>query len=111
MHTVYLITSDTLGRGSDELGATLMANFLRKLWAAPSKPQVIIFYNAGVRLLARGAAALDAVDGLAGAGVDLVACGTCVAHFGIGDRLHAGRVSDMQEIVGLLGGAARVVTV
>jgi selenium metabolism protein YedF len=111
VRTVYLVTSDTLGRGSEELGAVLMVSFLRKLWAAPVKPEAIVFYNAGVKLLAEGAPALDAIDGLARAGVDLAACGTCIKHFGLGERLHAGRVSDMQEIVGLLGAAEKVVTV
>ncbi len=111
MHTVVLITADTLGRGNEELGATLMASFLRKLWVEPQKPAAVLFYNSGVRLLAPGAPALDAIDGLQRAGVDLVACGTCVSFFGLRDALVAGRVSDMHEIVQTLLAAGKVVTV
>jgi sulfur relay (sulfurtransferase) complex TusBCD TusD component (DsrE family) len=57
------------------------------------------------------ATTLDALAGLAQAGVDLVACGTCVTHFGLGDVLRAGRVSDMQEIVQTMLAADKVVTV
>ena len=111
MRTVLVISSETLGRGSDELGARLMVNFLRRIWASPERPAAVLFYNSGVKLLAHGAPALDAIDGLAVAGVDLVACGTCVTYYGIGDRLHAGRVSDMQEIVATVMSAAKVVSV
>jgi intracellular sulfur oxidation DsrE/DsrF family protein len=110
MRTVLQLTSDTMGRGSDDLGAALMANALRKVWASSEKPAAIVFYNSGVKLLADTSPAIDAVEGLGAAGVDLVACGTCVTHFGISDRLTAGRVSDMQEIVGLLLGADRTVS-
>ena len=111
MRTVFVVSADTFGRGSDELGATLMANFLRKLWAAPGKPTAILFYNSGVKLLATHAPALEALDGLLNAGVDLVACGTCVSFFGLRDSLRVGRVSDMQEIVQMMVAADKVVTV
>ena len=111
MQTVFIVSADTFGRGSDQLGTTLMANFLRKLWAAPEKPAAILFYNSGVKLLATDAPALDALDGLVKAGVDLVACGTCVSFFGLRDTLRAGRVSDMQEIVQMMMAADKVVTV
>ena len=107
---VFVIAADTMGRGSDELGAALMANFLRKLWAQPDKPTAIVFHNSGVRLLADGSPALEAVAGLAAAGVDLVACGTCVKHFDLSEHLRVGRVSDMQDIVAILTAAAKVVT-
>ena len=108
---VFLITGDTMGRGNDELGAALMANFLRKLWAAPAKPAALVFYNGGVRLLCAAAPAVEALVGLAAAGVDIVACGTCVGFFAVQDRLVVGRVSDMQEIAALLTSAESVVTV
>jgi selenium metabolism protein YedF len=110
MHTVIVISADTLGRGNDELGAALMASFLRKLWIEPNKPATVLFYNSGVRLLAADAPALDALDGLQRAGVDLVACGSCVSFFALRDSLAAGRVSDMQEIVQTIMAADKVVT-
>ena len=110
MMTVYLVAADRLGRGDDELGVTLMANFLRKLWAAPRKPDTIVLCNGGVRLLAPGGAALDALSGLAAAGVDLVTCGTCVAFFGLNDLLQVGRISNMEEIVAIVASADKVVT-
>jgi hypothetical protein len=52
----------------------------------------------------------DALDGLSLAGVDLVACGTCVNHYQLSQSLAMGRVSDMQEIVELLMATEQVIT-
>ena len=81
MKTVMVIGSSLLGKGDDELGGRLMEALLRKVWASEIKPEVMLFYNSGVTLLAQESASLDALDGLSRAGVDLAACGTCVSHY------------------------------
>jgi selenium metabolism protein YedF len=105
-----VIRSEFLGSGSDELGERLMGSFLRKLWAEDTKPDTIIFYNSGVKLVAEKSTVLDALTELHAAGVDLVACGTCASYFEIKDRIKIGRVSDMREIVSLLMSSESVVT-
>jgi selenium metabolism protein YedF len=106
-----IVNSQSLGRGDDILGNQLMGSFLRKLWAADAKPARIIFYNSAVRLLAEGSPVLDALEGLHGAGVDLIACGTCVTYYDLASKIAVGRVSDMNEIVGALTTSEAVVTV
>ena len=97
---IIIISGDTLGAGSEELGRKLMGSFLRKLWALDNKPAKILFYNAGVKLMAKGSPTLEALDGLDQAGVDLVACGTCVSFFDLKDKMVVGRIGDMHEIAG-----------
>jgi selenium metabolism protein YedF len=109
--TAVVINNRGLGHGDAELGERLMASFLRKLWGLADKPNVILFYNTGVHLLAEGSAVLDALTELERAGVDLIACGTCVAHFDIKEKIAVGRVGDMQEIVEVLLRSNKVVTV
>lgn len=109
--TTIIINRETLGHGSDELGQILMGSFLRKLWASADKPQTIAFYNSGVKLLVAGSPVADALDGLAHTGVELIACGTCVKYYGLEERLGAGRISDMQEIVRKLMASEKVITV
>ena len=111
MGKTIVIRSEFLGSGSDELGERLMGSFLRKLWAEDARPTTIIFYNSGVKLVAEDSKVLDALTELHAAGVDLVACGTCVGYFEVKDKVKAGRVSDMREIVSLLMNAESVVTV
>jgi hypothetical protein len=53
----------------------------------------------------------DALEALAKAGVDLVACGTCCGYFGITDKLAVGRISDMAEVVGKVLETEALVTV
>lgn len=111
MKKVIIINSDSLGRGDEALGQRLMGAFLRKLWAREEKPDAIIFYNSGVKLMAKGSAVLDALDGLYGSGVDILACGTCVEYYNLGNDIQVGRVSNMEEIVSILMKAESVVTV
>jgi len=111
VRTVVVVHGETMGSGSEELGTVLMAAFLRKVAASHVAPERIIFYNAGVKLLAEGSPARDAIEHLASSGVDLVACGTCVEFFGLRDAMKAGRIGSMEGIVADLMRADKVVTV
>ncbi len=111
MKKVFIINSDSLGAGDQDLGQKLMGAFLRKLWASDTKPEAIICYNSGVKLTAKGSPVLDAMDGLYSAGVDILACGTCVEFYNLKNDIQAGRISNMEEIVSILATAESVVTV
>jgi len=107
---VIIINSDTLGRGDEGVGQTLLGTFLRKLLANPDKPDAIIFYNSAVRLLTRQSYFLDVLDGLESSGVELLACGTCVYKVCGQHGLSVGRISNMEEITDVLVGACKVIT-
>lgn len=107
---VIIINSDTLGRGDEGVGQTLLGTFLRKSLASINKPDVIIFYNSGVKLLTRQSFFLDVLDGLERSGVELLACGTCVYKVCGQKSLAVGRISNMDEITDVLMNAERVTT-
>lgn len=107
---VVIINSDTLGRGDEGVGQTLLGTFLRKLLANPKKPDAIIFYNSAVRLLTRQSYFLDVLDGLESSGVELLACGTCVFKVCGQNALAVGRISNMDEIADVLLAANKVIT-
>jgi len=109
--TIVVVNSETLVERPADLGRTLMGSFMRKLWASPEKPDTIIFYGSAVRLLTAESHVKEAFDALLDAGVDLVACGTCLGYFELKDRITVGRIGDMQEIVAILMKAEKVVTV
>ena len=111
MKTVVVINSDTMGKGNDELGELIMGNFFNQLLAVSPLPDAVIFYNAGVKLLTAEAPVSGALDALFKRGVDLIACGTCVTYFKLGDKLDNGRVSNMQEVVSILMNTDKVVTI
>jgi selenium metabolism protein YedF len=96
---VLFIDSETLGRGSEELGGVLMRAFLHTLGEAASKPRKVLLVNGGVKLACEGSPALEDLQTLASGGVEILACGTCLNYFGLKERLGAGRVSNMFEIL------------
>ena len=51
---IFLIQSEGLGRGDEQLGLMLMANFLRLLGDSQEKPSTLVFWNAGVKLACEG---------------------------------------------------------
>jgi len=97
-----LLSSDTIGRGGDELGSLLMRGFVYALAEGADKPGRIILMNAGVKLAVAGSDSIANLKRLSEAGVDVVACGTCVAFFGLKEKLGAGRISNMYEIAEIL---------
>ena len=111
MKKAIIINSESFGKGNDELGQKLMGVFLKKLWASENKPEWIVFYNSGVKLLAKGSDVIDALDALFTVGVDLLACGTCISFYQLEDKLKIGRISNMEEIVDVLMKAESVITI
>jgi selenium metabolism protein YedF len=109
--TVVVVNAEQMGRGDDVLGAKLLGNFLRTLVSLEPKPDAIVFYNAAVKLLGPGSPSLDALRQLDDAGVDLLACVTCLERFELTDRLEVGAVSNMREIGQRLLTAGKVVTI
>jgi DsrE/DsrF-like family. len=111
MKKVIIINGESLGRGAEDLGQKLMGTFLRKLWAGELKPAAIVCYNSAVKLMTDGSNVLDALTALEEAGVDILACGTCVDYYQLEDKLQVGRISNMEEIAAMLMTADSVVTV
>ncbi len=97
--TVVVVNGETMGRGDDALGAKLLGNFLRTAATVDPKPDAIVFYNAAVKLLGPASQSLDALRQLDAAGVDLLACVTCLEFYGLVQQIQVGRVSNMREIV------------
>ena len=96
---VILLQSEGLGTGNDELGEILMSNFLRLLGESQEKPQALVFWNTGVRLVCEGSWALEHLQDLEGRGVEILACRTCLAFCDLGAKLKVGRPSTMPESI------------
>lgn len=108
--TVIVLHAETLGRGDDTLGAKLMGSYLRTLATVDPRPEAIVFYNAAVKLLGKTSGCLEQLRALEAAGVDLLACVTCLEFFQLTEQLALGSVSNMREIVQRTMGAAKVIT-
>ncbi|MFC2035620.1 sulfurtransferase-like selenium metabolism protein YedF [Chloroflexota bacterium] len=96
---LLLITSNVMGRGDDQLGGLLMANFLRLLGESQEKPATMIFFNSGVRLVCDGSNVLDHVRKLEEQGVEILACSTCLEYFDLTDILEVGKPTTMAKSI------------
>lgn len=105
------VSSDTIGRGNDDLGKILSRAFFPTLLEIQSKPNRIIFMNSGVKLTVEGSEVLDKLQELEKSGVELLVCGTCLDFFRIKDKISVGRISNMFEIVSNLIDSDRIVTI
>lgn len=99
---VFLITRDTLGHGSDELGAVLMKSFFFTMTEMEPPPRAVLFLNGGVRLTLQGSPVLEHIRNLEGRGVEIISCGTCLDYFNLKDSLAAGAIGNMYTIMELL---------
>lgn len=106
--TVYLITQNTLGHGSADLGAILMKSFLYTVLESEPLPRAILFINSGVHLTVAGSPALDNLAALAAHGVKVLSCGTCLDFFNLKDKLAVGGVTNMYTIVAELAAGKSV---
>jgi selenium metabolism protein YedF len=107
---VVKFSSAVMGAGDSDLGRILMKAFIKTLAEATLKPKALVFYNAGVTLVSQGSEHLEALTGLAAAGVDVLACGACLDFYRLKDKLAVGRVTNMFEIIETLSAADRVVS-
>jgi selenium metabolism protein YedF len=108
---ILFITSDQLGTGEQRLGEILIKAFLNTIWEADKKPDSIILINNGVKLGTEGSEVLDTLELLANEGVDILSCGTCLAYIELTDKLKAGRVSNMHEIVNILLNTPKIIKI
>ena len=96
---IFLIQSEGLGRGDEQLGSMLIASFLRLLGENEDKPGSLIFWNAGVRLLCQGSQVLEHLKRLEEQGVELLACTTCLEYFELMDKLAVGKPTTMVKSI------------
>jgi selenium metabolism protein YedF len=105
---VVFIESDSIGRGSEELGRILMRSFLHTLAEAEYKPAKIIMVNSGVKLTCEGSEVIEDMRHLSRQGAEILSCGTCLDYFGFKTKLQVGRISNMYEILSSLAQAGKV---
>ena len=95
---VVAIDTDAMGRGSDDLGRTLMKGFIYAVSQLETLPKTILFYNGGAKLTVEGSPVLDDLKGLAEQGVEILTCGTCLNFYGLTEKLAVGGVTNMYVI-------------
>ena len=98
----FVIGSDILGKGADDLGRILMKSFIYTVSEKKPYPNFMIFLNSGVKLTVEGSESLEELKKLENGGVKIVSCGTCLDFFEIKSKLEVGSISNMYDIVDII---------
>ena len=108
---VYFITADQLGISDTHPGRKLIKGFLYALSESPDVPEAILLVNTAVMLATDDSETLEDLKALEKRGTKILVCGDCIRYYEITDRLAAGSVSNMAEIVEVMTSAARTITI
>ena len=106
---VVAVDTDAMGRGSEELGKTLMKGFLFAVGQLPQLPKTMLFYNGGAKLTCEDAPTLEDLKSMEAQGVEILTCGTCLNHYGLTEKLQVGTVTNMYVIAEKMTQASRIV--
>lgn len=96
---VYLITQNTMGHGSPELGQVLIKAFITTLLEIKPRPAALLLINSGVKLAVQGSPVIEPLQILAERGVTVLSCGTCLDYYQLQSQLAVGDITNMYTIV------------
>ena len=105
-----LLGRNTLGTGSEELGAILMKSFFVSLLELPQLPRAVMLINSGVYLAVTDSPVLQPLQDLSRRGVAVMVCGTCLDYFSLKEKLAVGEVTNMYSILSELTRAGNTIT-
>ena len=107
---IYVFPSDSMGRGSSELGWALLQTYVTTIAEVSPLPSHILLYNGGVKLVATESKALEALQKLEEKGVVIWSCGTCLEFFKLEDARRVGSITNMYDIMSTMASAGKVVS-
>lgn len=109
-NTVIVVNHEGMGQAEPALARKLLKTYLNMLDLDDRLPRAICFYADGVKMAVTDSPVLEELESLAGKGVDLIVCTTCLNHFDILDDLAVGTAGGMKDIVDAQDAAGKVIT-
>lgn len=95
---LLIIGTDSLGKDED-LGKKLIKGFLDTMKAYKQLPHTVFFLSAGVKLTTVNEETVAVLKELAGLGVEIYSCGTCLKHYNLESELKVGNRGTTNQIV------------
>jgi selenium metabolism protein YedF len=108
---VVVISKDSMGQGSEELGKILIKGFLFSLTQLKNPPKAVLFFNSGVLLTVEGCNTLDDLRELEQAGTQIEICGTCADYYSVKDSVGVGKIVNMMTITERMAYAGSVINI
>lgn len=106
---VVVISKDSMGQGSEELGKILIKGFLFSLTQLETPPKSLLFFNSGVLLTVKEANTLEDLHALEQAGTQIGICGTCADYYSVKSSIGVGQIVNMMTITEAMALAGRVI--
>lgn len=102
--------TNAIGTNDSELGFNLAKMAIFTLSESDNIPTYILFMNEGVKLPAgEEDQIIDNLNTLIDKGTEVLVCGTCLNFYGLSDKLRAGKVSNMYDILGAMQNVNKVI--
>lgn len=108
--TLVLLATDSLGQGDEGLGRHIVTNFIRTMQEMGRDLWRLVLLNSGVKLAAEGSEVLPQLQELAGEGLGILVCGSCLKTFNLSEKRRVGEVTNMLDIVTSMQVAEKVVS-
>jgi hypothetical protein len=99
-----------MGQGDEELGLKLISNYFKLCIEDNRLPKIVVFYNGGVKLICQGSPIIEILKQVESLGITLLACKTCLDHFGLLDKMEVGIGGTMMDIITLQANASKIIT-
>ena len=106
-----VISSDTMGKGAEELGKILIKGFIYSLTELFVPPNFVIFLNSGAFLTSGGSGAIEDLKKLEQKGTEIFTCGACVNYYGLEDKPAVGTIIDMYGITERIASVGNVINI
>ncbi len=107
---VCVLSADVMGRGNDELGWALLQTYVQTIPQLEVVPGKVLLYNGGVKLVTAESASVVVFEKLQEMGVEVLVCGTCLDFYRLKAALRVGNISNMYEIMSVMGGASKIIS-
>ena len=110
-NTVVLVTNNGMGKADETLQLILMTKYLELLLQNGNLPAAICFYTDGVKLVCEGSPVIEQLRALEAKGVRLIVCSTCLNYFELNEKVKAGIVGGMGDIIEAQVKAEKVISI
>ena len=110
-NTVVLVTNNGMGKADETLQLILMTKYLELLLQNGNLPAAICFYTDGVKLVCEESPVLEQLRALEAKGTHLIVCSTCLNYFDLNEKVKAGIVGGMGDIIEAQVKADKVISI
>ncbi len=109
-NTVIIVNNNGMGKADEKLQQTLFAKYIELVQQNGELPAAICFYADGVKLVCEGSPVIEKLRELESKGLRLIVCSTCLNYFDLQDKVQAGIVGGMGDIIEAQTRAEKVIT-